>query len=127
MIFKKKQEAPLTTAQVVEAINTSPLVDKRKIYDIILSECFHSLSFDDVTASFSELPKEVQEDFAIEASTLERSQFHTWLSKTMVKLISKRLFEESRTDFDIGINKIGLWMEKNRNSLISNIAKMSKK
>lgn len=107
---------------VLELLEKGTDSQKRKLYDILMADLFKSVSFSELEQSFKSLSSAERELMIEEAVWLKKSRLHNWLSQTIVRLIQQKLYIECKNDFDIAINKVGLWMEKNRERMLDDIA-----
>lgn len=92
-----------------------------------MADLFHTISLADMEKSFDALPKSTQDILLSDADVLLKSSLYRWMSEEIVRLLQKHIYVDSKNDFDIAINKMGLWVEKNRHALLSALADRAKK
>ena len=98
-------------AWALDKLENGTLLQKRELYSIVMREVFHMVTWEELEEEFEKLSPDERELLAEQANGLLKMKIWEWLNRTILVKIERNIYLKCKDDFDLAINKVGLWVE----------------
>ncbi len=96
---------------------------KRVLLHGVLKHLFKSVTLEDFGTPIKQLSDSQRRSLQADAEMIEKNRFWLWLKDTMLKIASKRMFEEARNEDDIIFAKAMLYTLDVMDKKVKNVAR----